>query len=268
MDTSHPLAAQHASPPWTPEGAPARYALGGERRTGPAPAAAAPGPDQARRTQPPTARRPVPQPEPESESESVPEPVSEAPGGSGASADSDASDAPGPAGPAGPGEGGGTGRSARTAPPAGPSARPGPEGADESAQAPWAFQRHAHWELPAQPRAVAAARHCAGLLLAGWGVHPDDVDQVVLLVGELAGNATLHGRRDMSVDLTLAGSHVDLTVSDYGPTTGGREQPLSEDESGRGLKIVECLADGVHIQRHRCGTNVWASYRLAEGDHR
>jgi anti-sigma regulatory factor (Ser/Thr protein kinase) len=133
---------------------------------------------------------------------------------------------------------------------------PGPE-------APWAFQRQAHWEMPAQPRSVPAARRCTALLLSSWGVGTDDVDQIVLLVSELTTNATLHGRRDMSVDLTLAGSHVDLTVSDYGPVVGGRADKLPPDECGRGLEIVNALADGLHVQRHRSGTNAWASYRLA-----
>ena len=130
-------------------------------------------------------------------------------------------------------------------------------------EAPWAFQRQAHWEMPAQPRAVSAARHCTALLLSSWGVAAEDVEQIVLLVSELTTNAGLHGRRDLSVDLTLAGSHVDLTVSDYGPVVGGRGERLPADESGRGLEIVNALADGLHVQRHRSGTNAWASYRLA-----
>ena len=141
-------------------------------------------------------------------------------------------------------------------------------GAPPGPEAPWAFQRQAHWEMPAQPGSVRAARHCSALLLSSWGVGTDDVEQIVLLVSELTTNATLHGRRDMSVDLTLAGSHVDLTVSDYGPVVSGRGEKLPADECGRGLEIANALADGLHIQRHRTGTNAWASYRLSTCRHR
>lgn len=142
----------------------------------------------------------------------------------------------------------------------------GRQPAGPEAVAPWPFQRQAHWEMPARARSVPAARHCTALLLSSWDVPADDVDQVVLLVSELVTNATLHGRRDLSVDLTLAGSHIDLTVSDHGPATGGRTEKPPADECGRGLEIVDCLADGLHIQRHRCGTNVWVSYRLTAAE--
>ncbi|MBC3840019.1 ATP-binding protein [Streptacidiphilus sp. 4-A2] len=139
----------------------------------------------------------------------------------------------------------------------------GPQaGKQPGADTPWAFQRQAHWEMPAQPQSVPAARRCTALLLSSWGVAPEDVEQIVLLVSELTTNSTLHGRRDMSVDLSLAGSHVDLTVSDYGPVVHGRAEKLPPDECGRGLEIVSALADGLHVQRHRTGTNAWASYRL------
>ncbi len=230
---------QHATAPWAPAGAPARYDVGGERHTSPS----ALTPPSALTQSPPPAPAPV------------------RPSAAGQT----------PAAPAG----AGTGRGSPAAMPAvraaagkdAPAATSAADGVQagrpSGAEAPWAFQRQAHWEMPAQPRSVPAARHCTALLLASWGVYGEDVEQIVLLVSELTTNSTLHGRRDMSVDLTLAGSHVDLTVSDYGPVVGGRGEKLPADESGRGLEIVSALADGLHVQGHRTGTNAWASYRLA-----
>ena len=238
---------QHAAAPWAPTGAQARYDSGGERQT------------------PPSALTAPPQPAPSPVPPVAPSPASDR-----------SAARPGTAGP-GPGPGlpdpvPGD-RSAGDRPAARGGAVPAAAAADSSdgvqtgkqpgAEAPWAFQRQAHWEMPAQPGSVPVARHCAALLLSSWGVGADDVEQIVLLVSELTTNSTLHGRRDMSVDLTLAGSHVDLTVSDYGPVVGGRAGKLPADESGRGLEIVSALADGLHVQRHRTGTNAWASYRLA-----
>ncbi|QMU71043.1 ATP-binding protein [Streptacidiphilus sp. P02-A3a] len=261
MDTSHahptasppdaltpaafPQGRQHGAAPWTPAGAPARYDVGGERHTPPS----ALTPPAARTAPPPSAP--------------APPPVAPGPVGQASTA---------PAG-AGAGRGSPAPRAAERAVPdvgpvaATPAADGVPAGRQSGTEVPWAFQRQAHWEMPAQPRSVPAARHCAALLLASWGVYGEDVEQVVLLVSELTTNSTLHGRRDMSVDLTLAGSHVDLTVSDYGPVVG-RGEKLPADESGRGLEIVSALADGLHVQRHRTGTNAWASYRLAASRYR
>ena len=234
---------QHAATPWAPTGAQARYDLGGERRISPSGLATPPaGPSVPTGT---AAALAVPAP---------------AGAGAGAGRPQAALTAADPS----------TARTVGT--PAAAAAAPTDSAAAAAkppgAEVPWAFQRQAHWEMPAQPRSVPAARHCTALLLSSWGVVGDDVEQIVLLVSELTTNATLHGRRDMSVDLTLAGSHVDLTVSDYGPVVSGRAEKLPTDESGRGLEIVNVLADGLHVQRHRTGTNAWASYRLAAFRHR
>lgn len=74
-----------------------------------------------------------------------------------------------------------------------------------------------------------------------------------ILVAELAANAVLHGRasgRDFRLTMTVTGNGSTTTlrieVSDAGgdllPPSGG--QPLDGDaESGRGLLLVEALAD-------------------------
>ncbi|MGO4421365.1 ATP-binding protein [Streptomyces sp. MCAF7] len=70
------------------------------------------------------------------------------------------------------------------------------------------MHRHGVIALPAEERWVRTARRFAVSLLARWGVAPEDQDSVLLIVGELAGNAAQHGRADMIVSLTFEGRAV------------------------------------------------------------
>lgn len=80
------------------------------------------------------------------------------------------------------------------------------------------MHRHGMIALPAEERWVHTARHFAASLLARWDVVPEDQDSVLLIVGELAGNAAQHGRADMIVSLTFEGRAVRIEVADPGAT--------------------------------------------------
>ncbi|MBB5798937.1 ATP-binding protein [Streptomyces caelestis] len=104
------------------------------------------------------------------------------------------------------------------------------------------------------PRGARLARRLCGYRLDGWGVPygSDAHDVVTLVVAELSANAVRHGHvagRDFHVLLTAdpATDTVRIEVSD---TRGERLPTLpvtppedGEDEGGRGLLLVEALAD-------------------------
>lgn len=103
--------------------------------------------------------------------------------------------------------------------------------------------------LSATPRGARLARHLALDQLREWGLPYDAPasEAVAVIVAELAANAVTHGRvpgRDFGLRLSLVTGSVRIEVTDT------RDEPLPAvrppgplDEDGRGLLLVETLAD-------------------------
>jgi anti-sigma regulatory factor (Ser/Thr protein kinase) len=118
--------------------------------------------------------------------------------------------------------------------------------------------------LPAEERWVNVARHFASALLAQWGIGEDDCDRAILIVGELAGNAALHGRADMAVSLSRVDGTLRIEVTDSGASCSRSARPGdAEQEYGRGLEIVSLLADRTETARHPRGWRTCVDVRLA-----
>ncbi|MFF7605026.1 ATP-binding protein [Streptomyces parvulus] len=93
-------------------------------------------------------------------------------------------------------------------------------------------------------------------------------DTVTLVVAELAANATFHGRvpgRDFELRLTYDRSRglVRVEVSDTHPgrpeVVASATQPSTDTDSGRGLLLVEAVADRWGVAgRSGPGKTVWA----------
>ncbi|MGA5089170.1 ATP-binding protein [Streptomyces pseudogriseolus] len=120
--------------------------------------------------------------------------------------------------------------------------------------------------LSATPRSARLARLLTDAHLRDWGYDPDAACHVV---AELAANAVTHGRvpgRDFRLAFHVVGHTLRIEVTD---TRGDRlprhqpQPPTTEAESGRGLLLVEALADrwGVSEDRFPRKT-VWAELRL------
>ncbi|MFF7444638.1 MULTISPECIES: ATP-binding protein [unclassified Streptomyces] len=107
--------------------------------------------------------------------------------------------------------------------------------------------------LSPTPRGARLARHLALHQLHEWGIpHGSDTsDTVALIVAELAANAVTHGRvpgRDFELRLSLVTGSVRIEVTDTRaerrpPAPGAVPQVRPLDESGRGLVLVDALAD-------------------------
>ncbi|QOV38573.1 ATP-binding protein [Streptomyces ferrugineus] len=107
--------------------------------------------------------------------------------------------------------------------------------------------------LSATPRGARLARHLVLNQLHDWGIpHGSDVSEAVaVIVAELAANAVTHGRvpgRDFELRLSLPTGSVRIEVSDTlgeqrPPKPGDVRRPHSLDEHGRGLVLVEAVAD-------------------------
>ncbi|MFI6204914.1 ATP-binding protein [Streptomyces sp. NPDC051041] len=132
--------------------------------------------------------------------------------------------------------------------------------------------------LSATPRGARLARHLAVRELHTWGVPygTDASDRIAVIVAELAANAVTHGRvpgRDFELTLTLltagAGARVRAEVTDTRtelrpPVPGAVRPPRPLDEHGRGLPLVDALADRwAVVDREPPGKTVRAEVDLA-----
>lgn len=108
------------------------------------------------------------------------------------------------------------------------------------------------------PPETASARHARAFVASALALPPDTKEIVELLVSELASNAILHGRTRFTVtvsqhDTATRVSFFDRNnalpaVKDYGP----------DAVTGRGLRIVERLADRWGIDQPPTGGKaVW-----------
>ncbi|MEU8795060.1 ATP-binding protein [Streptomyces sp. NPDC048643] len=91
--------------------------------------------------------------------------------------------------------------------------------------------------------------------------EPDTVDAVVLTVSELLTNAHIHARSDAALVLTWDGDCLHVSVHDEDPNLPRQRDPEPGAVSGRGVGIVQMLADdwGMKCQRH--GKTVTACFR-------
>src|SRR5882757_2376127 len=122
---------------------------------------------------------------------------------------------------------------------------------------------------PSTPKGVHRARRALGDTLTGWGM-PELVDDAGLVLAELMTNAHKHGRvRDRSIGTSFLradntegnGPGVVIEVHDSRGEQPALVKALDDDESGRGLTIVDALTDhrwGV-IARPGPGKVVWAA---------
>ncbi|MFG2948959.1 ATP-binding protein [Streptomyces adustus] len=98
--------------------------------------------------------------------------------------------------------------------------------------------------LSPTPRGARLARLPATEQLRFWGLPLSPADQIV---AELAGNAATHGRvpgRNFRLTLYVAGGTLRIEVTDTRDDRGPELQhPTGGAESGRGLLLVDALAD-------------------------
>ncbi|CAD5959719.1 MULTISPECIES: ATP-binding protein [Streptomyces] len=98
-------------------------------------------------------------------------------------------------------------------------------------------------------RGARLARLLTVAHLGAWGLSSETAAQIV---GELAANASVHGRvqgRDFQLSLAVSGQRLRIEVTDtrgdsVPPGPGAVKAPEDDHaENGRGLLIVEALAD-------------------------
>ncbi|MFD3825466.1 ATP-binding protein [Streptomyces sp. QTS137] len=129
--------------------------------------------------------------------------------------------------------------------------------------------RHTTMLLSSTPRGARLGRLLAVDALRSWGLPHEAASHVV---AELAANAATHGRlpgRSFRLTLYVVGSTLRIEVTDTrADRLPARQEPAAGDESGRGLLLVEALADRWGVVEGRFPRKtVWAELSLAPPEH-
>ncbi|MFC9340865.1 ATP-binding protein [Streptomyces sp. NPDC057020] len=105
--------------------------------------------------------------------------------------------------------------------------------------------------------AVPEVRHALRELLRKWG-GPGASDVAELLTSELVTNALIHTEHGAVVTATVVPEQLRVEVRDFVPGIAPPPVPPADDGThGRGLILVEALADSWGVENHGVGKVVW-----------
>ena len=112
-------------------------------------------------------------------------------------------------------------------------------------------------EMAGEPASAGSARRFVAETLQRWDAA-NDLDTVSLLVSELVSNAILHARSDFEVSVLLRSHTIRIEVDDQSEALPVPREADFDDDSGRGMALVEALAIGWGVtERDGTGKTVW-----------
>lgn len=124
---------------------------------------------------------------------------------------------------------------------------------------------------PRERRSIPAARKFAQQALADWGLS-ERSDDVLVCVSELATNALLHGVPPGRGFLLLLkredGGRLRVEVHDSGDGHPAMRRQGAQAEAGRGLWLVDALADAWDVGARVPGKIVWCEFAMKDHEGR
>ncbi|MGW8882610.1 SpoIIE family protein phosphatase, partial [Streptomyces mirabilis] len=112
----------------------------------------------------------------------------------------------------------------------------------------------------AEPERIAAARQQMRELLHDWA-DPEQVDAAVLMISEMATNVLVHTDGDALMLAQATGEHGErrlrVEVSDGSDELPHKRRPGEMASSGRGLVLMEMLADAWGVDPQGAGKSIW-----------
>lgn len=102
------------------------------------------------------------------------------------------------------------------------------------------------------------ARRLALSALAEWGCGPGVLQDVAVIVSELASNAVLHAASSFSLSVTLDGSLLRIAVCDASPLSATMSDGGLSPRPTHGLGLVEALSLRWGAEATAQGKAVWA----------
>ena len=122
--------------------------------------------------------------------------------------------------------------------------------------------RNATFDLPPTPRSVRVARHVLQELMRAWGV-PHDQEDGALLLTELVTNVIDHvgGESELTVEISSAEDWLRIAVVDGSAVRPVVRELSSDDPRGRGMRMIQEIADRWGADEHLGGKRVWCELR-------
>ena len=119
-------------------------------------------------------------------------------------------------------------------------------------------------EFPNEPSSIARARRFVGAQLTDVGA--DVAGEIAVMVSELATNCVRHTVTDFAVSVETTRRTIRVEVTDRSGGFPVVRSPDSSEPTGRGLRIVQELADsfGVSELRGSPGKTVWFEVSLEQ----
>ena len=113
-------------------------------------------------------------------------------------------------------------------------------------------------DLPPSAVSVPAARHLVREALRAWRAPQDDGD-VALLVTELVANVVDHvgGESVLSLELEFSDGWLRIAVADGSAVRPVVGELRGDQPRGRGMQIVEAIADAWGVEDVDGGKRVW-----------
>jgi DNA-binding NarL/FixJ family response regulator len=105
-------------------------------------------------------------------------------------------------------------------------------------------------------KSARTARRFVAEVLAGWG-YDDLQDSAALLVSELVTNAVVHAHSDVELAVHLRPQRVRVEVIDQAQEVVRRRDAKDDEQSGRGMALIEALATAWGIDSLLSGKSVW-----------
>ncbi|MDX3533741.1 ATP-binding protein [Streptomyces sp. MB09-01] len=122
------------------------------------------------------------------------------------------------------------------------------------------------WPVAREPASVGRARRVLTAQLSSWGLH-EVADTARLLVSELVTNALRHAHGPVRVNVRVRGAVLRCEVEDASPTGPVPRTANIDAESGRGIALIDALAQDWGSDRTTTGKTTWFELTLPHSGH-
>lgn len=115
--------------------------------------------------------------------------------------------------------------------------------------------------LPPHATSPAAGRRFVADVLWQRGFSTEVIDDAVLLTSEAVTNAVVHAGTPIDLVVTVDAAMARIEIHDGHPDLPVVGNPAPDDVSGRGLRVIEALAEAWGVHHSSDGTCLWFEIR-------